>query len=937
VTGSRRTLAALAASVALSVIAPTSASAWGFHGHRMVNRRAVGTLPEPLRRVFAANVEYVTEHAVDADLERLRSDDPNHFLDMDAFGEYPFPQISSVEAEHLARFGADAAAKGRVPWRVGEAYRALVDAFRARDVALVLKAAADLGHFVADAHVPLHAVLNHDGQMTGQRGLHNRWESALVERFARQLEDALQPGAAEDPGDPVALTFEVLRRSYVHHLEVLAADRESAGPRDLAETPEDDRYDDDYYSRLYAREAPRLRARLSASATTTGALWRRAWEEAGRPALPERRLPYVRRASRAILVSLDGGSARIFDDAVARGVMPHLARLRARGATATGAVTSLPVKTAVGHASLYTGAWSDRHGIGGNSAAIPGGPVTASADGYNSIGLRAEPLWFTAARQDLAATVLSATQAFPFSTYTDGRFPGYAGRRLTLFDGYNNRDAKDRVYRAKDLTLRPPSGWLGELPRSGTPPREFRLEVAGAAVDGLVYDDPADPVAGFDTVYLTLDRDATGGITLKPSAPREDAGAFAGLTLPLDGGDTAAYFRLFSLAPDASDLMLYSAHAHLLRSNKPRLEGAALEATGGFVGNSADQAYERGELGPPLWKGGDGTAERRYLETSALVVRQFSRLLDFGVDRTAWQVLFTYLPLPDEAVHVWYGRLDPTLPGHDPALAARLRPFLDRVLGLVDAHVGHLAAKAGPDVVLAVAADHGTAAISRVLKPNVALAAAGLLVLDAAGEPDLARTRAFYHPGTFILINGAARGGPVAPAEEDAVRRQVAAALRAVQDPATGRAAVLDVLDARTLREPSTGGPSGGDIYLSLAPGIGLSRGSTGAPLEEATPRGDHFANPERPSMHASFTVAGPGVAEGARLGLIRQTDVAPTLAALLGIDPPAQSTGRVLEAALAHRDFPYPPVRPALCGWPALPDSTATTTTETQRHREKK
>ena len=918
-TRSRRTLVALAASVVLSAVLPFRAAAWGFHGHRMVNRRAVETLPEPLRRLFAANVEYVAEHSVDADLERLRSDDPNHFLDMDAFGEYPFRDISGVEAEHLARFGPDAAAKGRVPWRVGEAYGTLVDAFRARDVALVLKRAADLGHFVADAHVPLHAVLNHDGQLTGQRGLHNRWESALVERFSRQLEDALQPGAAEDPGDPVALTFEVLRRSYVHHLDVLAADRDSAGPRDLAETPEDDRYDDGYYSRLYAREAPRLRARLSASATATGALWRRAWEEAGRPELPGRRLPYVRGASRAILVSLDGGAAHLFDDAVARGVMPHLASLRARGATATGSLTSLPVKTAVGHASLYTGAWSDRHGIGGNSAAIPGAPVTESADGFSSIGLRAEPLWFTAARQELAATVLSATQAFPFSAYTDGRFPGYVGRRLTLFDGYNSLNARDRVFRARDVTLRPPSGWLGALPPSQSPPRELRVDVAGVAVDGLLYDDPADPTAGLDTLYLTLDRDATGGVTLKPSAPRDDPGAFAALALPLDGGETAAYFRLFALSPDGSDLLLYGAHPHVIRSNKARLEGAAFEATGGFVGNTADQLYDRGELGPPLWKGGDGTAERRYLETSALVVRQFSRLADFGIDRTAWQVLFTYLPLPDEPVHAWYGRLDPTLPGHDPALAARIRPFFDHMLGQVDGYVGHLAAKAGPDVILAVAADHGTAGVSRVLKPNAVLAAAGLLVLDAAGEPDLSRTRAYYHPGTFILINRAARGGPVSPAEEDAVRRQVAAALKAVRDPATGRPAVLDVLDPRTPTQPATGGPAGGDLYLSLAPGVGLSRATTGPPVEAATPRGDHLANPERPAMHASFAVAGPGVAPGARLGLIRQIDVAPTLAALLGIDPPAQSAGRVLEAALAHRDFPYPAVRPALCGWPAL------------------
>lgn len=912
-----RTLVALPACALLACALPRPAAAWGFHGHKLVNRRAVGTLPDPLRRVFAANLAYVSQHAVDPDLERARSDDPNHFLDMDAFGEYPFPNIPVVEAELLARF-PDGAARGRVPWRVGEVYRALVDAFRAKDVALVMKTAADLGHFVADAHVPLHATLNHDGQLTNQRGLHNRWESTLVERFARQLEDDVQPGAAEDPGDPVALTFAALRQSFLHHLEVLAADRESAGPRDLAETPEDERYDDAYYSRLYAREGPRLRARLAAAATATGGLWRQAWEEAGRPELPVRSVPYPRGGARAILISLDGGAAHLFDDAVARGVMPHLAALRARGATASGVLPARPVKTAVGHASLYSGAWADRHGIGGNDAAVPGAPVTQTADGYSSVPLRAEPLWSAAARQDLEATVLSATQAHPFSTYTDGRFPGFAGRRLTLFDGYHNFDGKDRVIRARDVSLQEPSGWLGPLPRSQGAPRELRVEVAGVAVDGLLYDDPADPVSGFDTLYLTLDRDPVGGVTLKASPVRDDPGAFAALTLPVDGGESAVYFRLFSLSPDGADLLLYATHPNVLRANKPRLESAGLEAIAGMVGNGASQAYERGDLGPPLWKGGDGTAERRYLETSALVVRQFARLADFGIDRTAWKVLFTYLPLPDEVLHAWYGHLDSSLPGHDPALAARLRPFFDRMLGQVDGYIAHLDERAGADTVVAVFSDHGTAGISRVLKPNAVLAAAGLLVLDAAGEPDLGRTRAYYHPGTFLLINTTARGGPVTPDGEEAVRREVAAALKAVRDPVTGRPAVTDVIDPRQPGEPAAGGPAGGDLYLSLAPGIGLSRGATGAPVETVTPRGEHATNPERPALHASFTIAGPGVAAGTRLGLIRQIDVAPTLAALLGIDPPAQSVGHALEAVLAER-FPYPAVRPPLSGWPVF------------------
>jgi hypothetical protein len=371
------------------------------------------------------------------------------------------------------------------------------------------------------------------------------------------------------------------------------------------------------------------------------------------------------------------------------------------------------------------------------------------------------------------------------------------------------------------------------------------------------------------------------------------------------GGESAVYFRLFVLSADGSDIRLFHTRPSVLRSSRTRLEGVALSAGGGFVGNGGAWPYERGELGPTLWQGGDGTAERRYLESVALSVRQMTRLTDFVHDRTAWTLLLAYLPYPDEALHTWLGRLDPTLPGHDPALAARLRPFLDEVLRLTDGFVGHLADHAGPEVVLAVAADHGMAGASRVVRPNVALARAGLLALDAQGRIDLARTRAVYFPGNsgFVVLNRASRpGGIVAPDAEDSVRREVHAALSGLADPATGATPLARLRDAGPAAgEPGIGGPTGGDVYLDLAPGYDISADLQGEALGPLSPRGTHSGSPERPDLRAAFTVSGPGVAAGVDLGAIRQIDIAPTLCALLGLDPPAQATGEVLRRALAR------------------------------------
>jgi predicted AlkP superfamily pyrophosphatase or phosphodiesterase len=897
----------------LLVLAPARpATAWGFTAHRMVTAKAIPLLPPPLRPLFEGNAAYVVEHAIDPDLWRgagKPGEGPNHFLDMDAFGAAPpFSEIPRRESEHRARHGADAVEKGRLPWRVGEAYQDLVTAFRSGDPAKVLAAAAVVGHYVGDAHVPLHAVLNYDGQLTGQTGFHNRWESEMVERFERQLEADVRPAAVRRVADPVAFTFDILLDSFSRAESAFAADRESAGRQDLADTPFDDRYDDLYYAKLYERQGRGLRARLAASATDIGSLWLSAWDEAGRPALDGAfRFPYVRRQSRAILVSLDGSAADVLDDAVARGIMPSLARLRQRGAAATSSLSTLPAKTAAGHAALFTGAWSDGNGIAGNDVALPGASVLESNDGYTSTHLMAEPLWVTAARQGLDASVVSATQTWPFGPFLDERrFGGNFGRNLTLMNGYQALQADGRVYTASDLSLRGVGDWLGELPAQEGEARELEIVVAGVHIDGLLYDDAGDPARGFDTLYLGLDREPKGGITLKPSPPLgPDPSAFAGLNLRVAGSDTAAYFRLFELSADGSRILLYRSGLHALRSSRPRVEAAAYEAAGGFVGNGASRAYERGELGAPLWMGGDGTAERRYLETVGLVARQFTRLADFALDRTARDLLVTYLPYPDEALHAWRGYLEPTLPGHDPALAARLRGFLDQVLKVADGYVGHLAARADARAILAVAGDHGMAGASRLLRPNVALAQAGLLALDERGTIVLTRTKAVYFPGNsgFVLVNRRSRpGGIVAPEEEDTVRAAVTAALRGVRDPDSGQPIVLELLDARKpAQEPSFGGPNGGDLYLSVRAGYDVSASSTGAVVEDVAPRGIHGLDPQRRELQSGFVVAGPGVAAGVSLGPIRQIDVAPTLAALLGLDPPAHATGAILTKALAR------------------------------------
>jgi hypothetical protein len=490
--------------------------------------------------------------------------------------------------------------------------------------------------------------------------------------------------------------------------------------------------------------------------------------------------------------------------------------------------------------------------------------------------------------------MLCSTQDYPYEPFQDGRrFGGNFEHRLAFLTGYKGPSLDDQVYEGHELTLREPSPQWTAAPAGS---RELELRAGETRVFGLVFDDPADPAGGFDTLLLAMNKDGEAA-RLKPRAA---AGADAFAPFTLGPGGLTVYFRLFTLSGDGRDILLYRSRAGALLSNRQGLRGEASRQVDGFVGNGASHLYEQGALGPTIAQGGDGTAERRYLETVRLVERQFERLLAFGTRSTRWNVLFGYLPYPDEFLHLWWGQLDPSLEGHDPERARRLRPFMDEGLRIADDYVGALVRHAGDDTILALATDHGMIGVRTRLSINVVLREAGLLAADHSGQVDPARSSAYFEEASgLVLLNRVSRAkGIVRPEDEDGVRARIREALLRVPDPRTGRSLVTAVEDAPF----PVGGPARHtDLSFRLAPGAFPSGEIEGAMVQEGSPAGEHLLEPERPDMFGSFVVAGPGVRSGADLGVIDQRDIAPTLAALLGLGPPVEAEGRVLVRALAR------------------------------------
>jgi len=287
----RRIAASLIA--VLIVCAPRPADAWGFEVHRFITSRAIALLPAELRPFFERYEVQVVEHSVDPDLWRIAGWDaepPRHFMDMDAYGPYPFEALPRDFDEAVQRYGRAFVQKnGTLPWRTAEMHAKLVEAFigkapYARENIKFFSSV--VAHYVADGHVPFHAALNYDGQLTGQRGIHSRFETELFERYRERLRPA--PGRVVPIGNPRDFMFDTLVTSFSLVQPILDADKALAADREM--------YDDGYFDGFFARTRPALERRLAESITHVASMIVDAWQRAGRPAVP----PDVPRVPRRI-------------------------------------------------------------------------------------------------------------------------------------------------------------------------------------------------------------------------------------------------------------------------------------------------------------------------------------------------------------------------------------------------------------------------------------------------------------------------------------------------------------------------------------------------------------------------------------------------------------------------------------------------------------
>lgn len=261
--------------------------AWGFDVHRLITQRAISLLPAEIRPFYEKYQAMIVEHAIDPDLWRSAGfveEPPRHFVDMDAYGAPPFNALPHDYNEAVQKYGAEFVTKnGTLPWRAQEISGKLVKAFSdlnrpdpgyAYDDVKFFSAV--LSHYVADGHVPFHAALNYDGQLTQQWGIHSRFENQVVLRYLPQLK--IDPRPVAPVRDVREAMFKWLTDGYADVAPILAVDRKAVQGRE--------EYDDQYFEQFFAGTKPVVERRLTAAISDVAAVITGAWEAGGKPALP---------------------------------------------------------------------------------------------------------------------------------------------------------------------------------------------------------------------------------------------------------------------------------------------------------------------------------------------------------------------------------------------------------------------------------------------------------------------------------------------------------------------------------------------------------------------------------------------------------------------------------------------------------------------------
>ncbi len=242
---------------------------------------------------YKKNIRYIEESAVNPDRRRyiVPEEAPRHYIDLDVYGDSAAPKLPRYWKEAIEKIGVDSLhAHGILPWNIFRVYLDLKDAFFVRNPEKILRLSADLGHYVADAHVPLHTTMNYNGQLTNQLGIHAFWESRLPELFSSDYD--FYTGKATYISNVQLEAWKIISHTnqsldsvlrFEKHLSEQWGEKKYNFETQGRQTVKvfSSNYSKEYHEKL----AGMVERQMRSSVRMTGSLWYTAWVDAGQPDL----------------------------------------------------------------------------------------------------------------------------------------------------------------------------------------------------------------------------------------------------------------------------------------------------------------------------------------------------------------------------------------------------------------------------------------------------------------------------------------------------------------------------------------------------------------------------------------------------------------------------------------------------------------------------
>ncbi len=272
----------LLAVLLFSVLFIRPAFSWGEKGHKLISKEAVNFLPAEMH-AFIKWGDYLSEHAADADFRKKedKTEGPKHYIDIDFYKEFLEGHMIQNKEKLVAKYGMDKVIKeGVLPWATLDTFLKLTQAFKDKDKTEALRLAADLGHYVADGHQPMHTVMNYNGQFTGQKGVHARYEIHMVDEHLKDLQEAFRPRPAGFVKEPLDYIFNYISDANSVCKVLFKAD-------DLATVITGSKNSEDYYRLLWFRTNYITKIQFNRAAEDFAALMYTAWVNGGKPSFAE--------------------------------------------------------------------------------------------------------------------------------------------------------------------------------------------------------------------------------------------------------------------------------------------------------------------------------------------------------------------------------------------------------------------------------------------------------------------------------------------------------------------------------------------------------------------------------------------------------------------------------------------------------------------------